>query len=142
VLLDLAASPATKGRGGNAKREEVYSPRMAVEQNKEIARRFIEEVWNAGRLEVIDELLSPNLVNHDWPPGQTSNRDQFRQFVAGYRSRYPNLHFTIEDMIAEGDEVATRVTVRGVDGEWTGIGIVRIADGQIVEQWADTTRIA
>ncbi|MGE0539306.1 MAG: ester cyclase [Dehalococcoidia bacterium] len=115
---------------------------MTVEQNKEIARRFIEEVWNEGRLESIDQLMSPTVANHDWPPGQTSNFEEIKQFIAGYRAKYPSLSFTIEDMFGEGDEVATRITIRGVDGIWTGIGIIRVQDGKIVEQWADTTRIA
>jgi predicted SnoaL-like aldol condensation-catalyzing enzyme len=114
----------------------------SVEENKEVARRFIEEVWNNGRLDIAGELLAPTLVNHDWPPGQTSDRDQFMKFITEYRGRYPNISFTIEDMFGEADRVATRVTIRGVDGEWTGIGIIRVQDGQIVEQWADTTRIA
>jgi predicted SnoaL-like aldol condensation-catalyzing enzyme len=115
---------------------------MSVEQNKEIARRFIEEVWNEGRLDVFDQLMSPLVANHDWPPGRTSTFDQLKQFIAQYRARHPSLSFTIEDMFGEGDQVATRVTIRGVDGVWTGIGIVRVQDGTIVEQWADTTRIA
>lgn len=115
---------------------------MSVEENKEIARRFIEEVWNEGRLEVADELLATNAINHDWPPGQTQDAAGFKRFIADYRARNPEIRFTIEDMFGEGDQVATRVTIRGVGAIWTGIGIIRVENGRIAEQWADTTRIA
>jgi predicted SnoaL-like aldol condensation-catalyzing enzyme len=119
---------------------------MSVERNKAIARRFIEEVWNEGRLEVADELLAPNLVNHQAADGPTTGRDAFKQFVAQFRAAYPRVRFTIDDMVGEGDKVATRVTIRsGASGEaesWAGIGIIRIADGLIAEQWADTNELA
>jgi predicted SnoaL-like aldol condensation-catalyzing enzyme len=114
---------------------------MSVEQNKAVARRFIEEVWNEGRLQVADELLAPDLINHQ-AGGPTKGRDAFKQFVVEFRAANPGLRFTIEDMLGEGDRVATRVTIRdGASGQpesWTGIGIARMTDGQIVEQWADT----
>ncbi|MGH6824326.1 ester cyclase [Methyloceanibacter sp.] len=114
---------------------------MSVEQNKTVARRFIEEVWNEGRLEVADELLAPNLINHQ-AAEPTRGREAFKQFIAEFRAANPGVRFTIEDMLGEGDKVATRVTIKsGASGHpqsWTGIGIARIADGQIVEQWADT----
>ena len=64
---------------------------MSVEENKEIARRFIEEVWNEVRLDTFDQLMSPSVANHDWPPGRTSSFDQLKQFIATYRAQYPTL---------------------------------------------------
>jgi predicted SnoaL-like aldol condensation-catalyzing enzyme len=115
---------------------------MSVEQNKAIARRFIEEVWNEGRLEVADDLLARDLINHQAAEPKRG-RDAFKNFIAEFRAANPGIHFTIDDMLGEGDRVATRVTISGGGGSgqsrsWTGIGIVRIADGEIVEQWADT----
>ncbi|MGH6734926.1 MAG: ester cyclase [Methyloceanibacter sp.] len=110
----------------------------AIEQNKALAKRFIEEVWNQGRLEVADELLHPNLITHDADGGVTKGRDAFKRFISDFRAANRGLHFSVEDQLGEGSEVATRVTIKSDKTNLTGIGIVRIADGRIVEQWADT----
>lgn len=115
---------------------------MSVEENKAVARRFVEEVWDQGRLEVADELLDPDLVNHQATGGATTGRNAFKRFIGEFRAATPDLRFTVDDMIGEGDDVATRVAIRGTYAgqavEWTGIGIVRIVGGRIVEQWANT----
>lgn len=117
---------------------------MSIEANKTVARRFVEEVWNGGDLAVAAELLGAELVNHDGDGG-TTDRDGFLRAVAAFRAADPDLRFTVEDLVGEGEKVATRVTVRGTRAgaaapptTWTGIGIVRVVDGKIVEQWADT----
>ena len=120
------------------------------EQNKAIARRIFEEVWNQGNLDAIDELLAANFVNHGSPPEIPSNREGFKQFVAMYRAAFPDTHLHVEDQIAEGDRVVTRWSGHGThQGELmgipptnkqvtvTGIGIDRIAGGQIVESWGE-----
>jgi predicted SnoaL-like aldol condensation-catalyzing enzyme len=76
---------------------------MSVEQNKAVARRFIEEVWNEGRLQVADELLARDLINHQQAE-PTRGRDVFKQFIAEFRAANPGVHFTIEDMLGEGIE--------------------------------------
>ena len=113
------------------------------EQNKALAQRFIEEVWNRGRLEAADELLAPDLNTHDADGGVTKGRDAFKQFISDFRTANRGLQFAVEDMLGEGSKVATRVTIRSdkAGKAWTGIGIVRIANGRIVEQWADTDRV-
>jgi steroid delta-isomerase-like uncharacterized protein len=124
---------------------------VSVETNKSVARRFIEEVWNEGKLDRIDELMAADVVSHDLVPGQTTDRNGVKAAIAAFRAAYPDLRLTIEDMFGEGDRVATRVTIRGTQtvdlpgqpakGEvftWAGIGITRYRDGQIVEQWANT----
>ena len=73
------------------------------EQNKALARRVFEDVWNQGDVDAIDELMSPDFVNHGSPPGIPSNREGFKQMVAMYTSAFPDIHFHIEDQIAEGD---------------------------------------
>ena len=70
---------------------------MSVEQNKAVARRFIEEVWNQGRLDVADELLATNLINHQ-AAEPTKGRDAFKKFVVDFRAANPRIRFTIEDM--------------------------------------------
>jgi predicted SnoaL-like aldol condensation-catalyzing enzyme len=112
---------------------------MPIEQNKAIARRFIEEVWNQGRLEVAVELLAPDLITHNADGGAIKGRDAFKKFISDFRANR-GLHFSVDDVLGEGSEVATRVTIRDKASE-TGIGIVRIANGRIVEQWANTDRL-
>jgi len=118
---------------------------MSVEQNKAIARRFIEDVWDRGDMAVADQLLAPDLVNHDID-GSTTDRAGFLEAVVALRAANPGVRFAIDDMLGEGDRVATRVTITGAGTaepplRVNGIGIVRIVDGRIVEQWADTNPV-
>ncbi len=120
------------------------------EENKAIVRRDFEEVWNQGNLVVADEIFDANYVAHglgvELPPGP----EGFKQFVSVYRSAFPDLHFTIEDQIAEGDRVVVRWTTRGTHkGELmgipatgkpvvvTGIDIFHISSGKVVESWTN-----
>ncbi len=120
---------------------------MSTEENKATSRRFYEEVWNGGNLDVIDELVAPNGVFHD-PSMTTQGPKGFREYVTMYRTAFPDVHFTIEDEIAEGDTVATRWTARGTQkgplmgipptgkqSTVTGIVIGRYANGELVEGW-------
>lgn len=115
---------------------------MSSAESKAVARRFVEEVWNRGDLAVADEVLAPGFVNHDGDPSRTTDREGFKRFVVGLRAAVPDIAFTVEDMVGEGEKVATRVRVRGTrDGKpvaWSGIGIVRVEGGRIAEQWADS----
>ena len=87
---------------------------MSTEENKALARRVLEEMFNAGNLDVADELLAPDYVDHDPTlPEDVHGPEGFKEYVATYRSAFPDLHIQIEDQIAEGDRVATR---------WTGTG--------------------
>jgi len=114
---------------------------MPIEQNKAIAQRFIEQVWNQGRLEVADELLAPDLIMHNADGGVTKGRDAFKEFISDFRAANRGLHFSVDDVLGEGSEVATRVTIRSDKARETGIGIVCMANGRIVEQWANTDRL-
>jgi steroid delta-isomerase-like uncharacterized protein len=120
------------------------------EQNKALARRVFEEVWNQGNVDAIDELMSPDFVNHGGPPGIPSDGEGFKQMVAMYTSAFPDIHFHIEDQIAEGDTVATRWSGHGThQGELmgipptnkqvavTGIAMDRIAGGVVAESWGE-----
>ncbi len=116
--------------------------------NKALNRRFVEEVINQGNIEAIDELIDPGVVDHAVPAGFPTGREGAKQFFAMMRSAFPDLHLTIEDMIAEGDKVVMRSTWSGThQGEFMGISatgrrvtvsaidISRVADGRIVEHW-------
>ena len=115
------------------------------EENKALARRS----WEApDNLDIIDEVYAPDLVWHD--PGQEiQGTAEAKQFIAMYKSAFPDLSVTVEDEIAEGDKVVTRWTIRGTHqgeieefGPPTGrqvemksISISRIEEGKIVEEW-------
>ena len=119
-----------------------------TEDNKALNRRFVEEVINQGNTDAIDELIDPGVVDHAAPPGFPTGREGAKQFAAMMRSSFPDLHLTIEDMIAEGDKVVMRSTWSGThQGEFMGIpatgrrvtvsqiDITRCADGRMVEHW-------
>ena len=123
---------------------------MSTEQNKALVRRFYDEVFNKKNLAVSDDFLAPHIIEHSLPPGLPSGSEGSRQFIGMYLTAFPDLHLTAEDMIAEGDEVAARFTMRGTHkGEFmgipstgkqvtmTGIQIVRVADGRIAENWVN-----
>jgi steroid delta-isomerase-like uncharacterized protein len=123
---------------------------MSAEDNAEAARRILEEGFNEGRLEVFDEVCSPDVVSHDpAEPDEVRGIEAHKERVRGYRTAMPDLHVTLEDVVAAGDKVATRWTARGTnDGEFmgmpptnrsveiTGLSLDRFdEDGQVVETW-------
>jgi predicted ester cyclase len=81
--------------------EEVLS--ISTEENKSIVRRFVDEVQSKGDIDAIDELCSPEFVNHSAPPGVPSNCEGVKQVTAMFRQAFPDSNFTVEDMVAEGD---------------------------------------
>jgi steroid delta-isomerase-like uncharacterized protein len=121
------------------------------EQNKALVRRRFEEVWHQANDAAIDELVDEKYMSN----GQQIGRAGYRQFVQGMRHAFPDIHFTIEEMVAENDLVALRyisqatqqrdfmgipatnkqVTVRGMD-------IFRIRNGQIAEAWSIFDQLA
>jgi steroid delta-isomerase-like uncharacterized protein len=119
------------------------------EENKTLVRRFVDEVQSGGNIDLIDELCSPEFVNHSAPPGMPADCEGVKLVTAMFRQAFPDSYFTVEDMIAEGDKVATRKTFHGThEGEFLGIpptgrpvsigliDIVRVADGRVVEHWS------
>ncbi len=123
---------------------------MSTEQNKALVRRCYEELVMKGNLELIEELIHEDYVDYTQPPGWPTDREGLRQQIAYFRSAFPDIHVTIEEMIAEGNTVAERQTMRGTHrGEFfgipptdrrvtmTGIHIFRVADGKLVEHRAN-----
>jgi steroid delta-isomerase-like uncharacterized protein len=124
---------------------------MAIEANKVLARRIFDEM-NRGNLAIVDEVYVPDYVHHDpsLPPAWQRGRDNYRQGVSTLFTAFPDLHGTVEELIAEGDKVAVRVSWRGTHkGELMGIppsgkrvefgfmSIVRIVDGKVAEGWVN-----
>jgi predicted ester cyclase len=87
---------------------------------KEMAQSWYSEVMSEGKTEVIDELCAPDFVDHDPLPGTTAAG--IKDFVAQIRAAFPDMQVTAEDMIAEGDQLAIRSTMRGThEGDFMGI---------------------
>jgi steroid delta-isomerase-like uncharacterized protein len=125
---------------------------MSTEENKMIARRAYEKLFGEGQYALADELYASTHVNYfpGNPPGLPSGVEGLKQLIALYRNAFPDLHFTIEDQIAEGDKVVSRTTTTGTNTQplmgmpatgksvvVTGIQIDRIVDGKIVESWGN-----
>jgi steroid delta-isomerase-like uncharacterized protein len=120
-----------------------------LEALKALVRRDFEQTWNQMRYEGIDELFADSYVNHNPIPGFPTGREGIKQLLKVYKVAFPDMHFTVEDQIAEGDTVVTRWTMRGTHQgdlfgtaptgrrvEVEGITIFRVQDGRIVERWA------
>ena len=121
---------------------------MSAEENKAIVRRYFEEAWGKGNLDVMDELMAPDFVNHGSVPGHpVTDREDMKRIEEVTRQAFPDVSFEMHDMVAEGDMVVYRWTGGGSQqGEFMGIppsgrrfstqGAVfsRVRDGKIVEQ--------
>jgi predicted ester cyclase len=120
----------------------------STEANKASVRRFYDEVFNKKNRAAIDEFIAPNHVNHALPPGLPAGIEGSKQFITMYLTAFPDLHFTVEDLIAEGDKVVARLTTRGTQqGVFMGIpptgkqvtvtaiDINRIVGDKSVEHW-------
>src|SRR4051794_3304297 len=98
------------------------TPQSDAERNKAVIRRFVEEVQNKQNWDVYDELNDPEFVNHSAPPGVPADREGGKIFLQALAAAYPDAHFTVDDMIAEGDQVVTKKTLSGTNqGDFEGI---------------------
>jgi steroid delta-isomerase-like uncharacterized protein len=121
------------------------------EENKALVRRWFEEVWNKGRAEAIDEMFAEDGVAHglsDASGQPLRGPAGFRPFHRSFRDAFPDIEVVVEDVIAEGDKLAARCSVRGRHQgdtlgfratdrpiEITGMTFARVRDGKIVEAW-------
>jgi len=114
---------------------------MSVEENKAFVKRYVEEPWNKGNVDVLDEMCAPNFHLEG-----LGGVEAFKKVISDFRTSFPDLHFTVEEIIAEGEKVAYRWTAHGThQGEYegiaptgktvttTGITIIRIVDGKVVD---------
>jgi predicted ester cyclase len=121
---------------------------MAGENYKALYQRFVEEVVNGGRFDVVDELFDPNYLDHSAPPGAPGGTAGVKAVMGMFRTAFPDVHFTIVKMVSEGDIVATFVTGEGTNNgpfmgkppsgkhaRWNSTGFFRVVNGKIVEHW-------
>ncbi len=108
---------------------------------KTITRRGLEELWNTGNISLVDDLYDTNFVNHEVTHRQYKDLESYKQYVTAIHSVMSDFCVNIEDIVAEGNEVATRWIVSGTEREtdnyysWGGITIFRFSYGKIVEAW-------
>ena len=148
--MDVVANPLEKNAGWPAE-EEAAVPSEA-EENKVIVRRFLEATAR-GDLDAMDEMIASDFVDRSLMPGQEPDREGFKRSVAELDAPFTNQRVTIEDQIAEGDKVLTRVTHRAIhdQGELLGIAptgeewaltamyVHRIEGGKIAEEWTEAS---
>jgi steroid delta-isomerase-like uncharacterized protein len=115
--------------------------------NKQLVRRWFEEVWNKGRVDAIDEMLTHDCVVHGFG-ADLHGPDGFKPFHDAYRQAFPDVNITVDEAISEGNIVAARWSGRGTHrghtlgfaathkaAEFSGMVFVRVKDGKIAEGW-------
>ena len=128
---------------------------MSVEENKVIFQVITDELFNHKNLGVLDEYLSSDYTNHTAPPGMPTDANGQKLLFKMYIEAFPDMRYTIDDLIAEGDKVVARHTVRATHaGElmgippssksvvFSGITIMRIVESQITDHWGITDMLS
>jgi steroid delta-isomerase-like uncharacterized protein len=127
-----------------------------AEQNKDVVRRAVQEIWNEGKYDNVEKYVSSDFVVHSAIPGEDIHGPGgVIEFFTYFRKAFPDLQFTIVDMIAESDRVVTHYTIRGTHrGEFKGIpatgksiningtDIDRLVDGKTVECWPNLDELS
>jgi len=121
---------------------------MSAKENMANARRMLGEVWSKGNLDLVDELVDANYVFDDPMAPGVRGPEGLKQLVTMYRTGYPDLQFTIEDQLADGDKVINRwscggthqgelmgIPATGKQTTTSGISITRFEGGKAVEEW-------
>lgn len=116
--------------------------------NKDVYRRVVDEVVNQGNFDVVDEVFDPSYVDHGAPPGLPPGLEGVKAVFGMFRTGFSDVQFTIDDMVAQDDIVATLVHGEGTnDGpfmgmppsgkhaRWRSVGFFRVRDGKIIEHW-------
>lgn len=149
--LGLAPGPAQDVSG-----EQTFGDPMrtsnessdAVEENKAVYARMVEEVVNNGNFDVVDEIFHPDYVDHAAPPGSPPGLEGVKAIFSMFRTGFPDVKFRIDRMVGEGDYVATLVHGEGTHtgqfiefppsgnhAQWRSVGFFRVEDGKIREHW-------
>lgn len=116
---------------------------------RQIAKQYVQTVWNEGRLDRLEEFIDPGFIDHESTfPFSARGADGLRRVLLFFRTAFPDVHWTIEDMVAEGSKVAMRFTARGTHRgsvvgfpgtgrriTVTGTTIFRIESARLVEAW-------
>jgi steroid delta-isomerase-like uncharacterized protein len=121
---------------------------MADDRNNDLVHSYMDEVWHKGNPDAVEEFLDDNYVRHVSPTSPPIGRQDQIDRLKGFRSAFPDIKITVEDVVASGDRVAFRSTMRGThQGEFLGVAAAgtqvevhlldlwRISEGRVIEQW-------
>ena len=127
---------------------------MSAEENKAVVRRFLEELLSTENLAVADEILSPGFRFYFAGSPEPMDLESYKEFLVTRRAAFPDRRFVVEEMIAEGDKVSARFTMRGTHkGElrgiaptgrevtMTGIDMIRLSEGKMVEDRVEVDQL-
>jgi predicted ester cyclase len=130
-----------------SQRELLITDKIAT-ANKRLVRRFYKEVYVDWNMSLVDEVVSPQFISHDWPEGGPTGPRAFRDYYAAIRSAVPDARYEVDDLIAEGDRVVVRWRLLGTyKGDFRGISptgrsialkgiaIYRVEGGKLMERW-------
>lgn len=148
ALLALAACASVQSNPAGGTASSAMAEVATEEANKQHVRRFFEEVWSTGNVALRDSFLAADYRGHVAGSAEPLSREGWTAWFTGFREAFPDARFTVEDMVADGDRVAARLTMRGThQGDLngipptgrevvvTGMSIERVVDGRIVEGW-------
>ncbi len=121
---------------------------MSVEEIKKLAEKVPLEIVNKGNFALYDEIFAPDFIDHTTPPGVPPTREGQRQLITMFRAAFPDVHYTIDKTIAEGDTVVHLLTATGTmrgqflgiaptgkQATWKEVHIGRFSGGKFVEHW-------
>jgi predicted ester cyclase len=121
------------------------------EHNAALVRRLFDEIVNRGNVRIVDELLAPDIVNHNPGPSDAPGREGIREVFWMLHLAFPDLRGHIDDLIPDGDRVVVRWTIAGTNTrrcmgigptgrsiQGTGIDILRVSGGRVVERWGNS----
>lgn len=125
------------------------------DSNELLIRRYFKEVWNAGKIEVLDEIIAPDYINHNpGMPNPIPGPEGLKPIVAGIRKAFPDLKYVIKNMVVTDDQVAVNTIMHGTHkGDFFGLAptnkvikvgqmqIERIVNNKIVEHWRITDEL-
>ena len=128
---------------------------MSIEDDKAIAAAVVERVMNQGDLAAVEEYYAAGYVEHDvLPPGISPGLEGMTQLFGMFRAAFPDLHYAVDDVVADGDKVVQRVTGSGTmrgplfglpatgrSASWSEIHISRFDGGKVVEHWSVTDQL-
>jgi steroid delta-isomerase-like uncharacterized protein len=121
---------------------------MSAASNRALIQRFYDEGWNGNNLDVYDELVTDDFVDHQAIPGLPAGREGFKQLNVMFKSAFPDVWVDVDNIVAEDDKVACRWTSTGTHtgqfiefppsgkhAQWRSVGFFRVEDGKIREHW-------
>jgi len=120
---------------------------MSIEENKAMVQRIWEELLNVGKTEKMNELIAIDYVYHGPGGHEIKGIEGLKKFITWLHTSFPNIHFTVDDLIAEGDRVVSFYIMKGTHKSnkqvnFQGIIISRVVNGKVVEDWEIFDRLA